>query len=133
MKKSIVLFAIFMLTLNCGPKTDGMKPLPKDAVVRISLGYYPSEKEGLVEEKLQTVFKDKIMPAVKRLNGNISYYVGMDKQTKSITNVSIWENREDALQMKSMKEMAEMAKDFREIGVEFKEITNHEMIWQLPE
>ncbi len=109
-----------------------MNNIPDNAVVRISIGYYPPEKEKTVEEKLNTVFKDKIMPAVKKLDGNINYFVAMDKEKKSLTNVSIWTSRETANQMSDMEEMKEMGRDFTAIGVNFTEITNHEMIWQLP-
>ena len=110
-----------------------MNKIPDNAIVRVSIGYYPPEQEAAVEEKLETVFKEKIMPAVKKLNGSIYYFVAVDKEKKSITNESLWETREDAMQMAEMKEMLEMAKEFIELGVEFSEITNHEMIWQLPE
>lgn len=73
------------------------------------------------------------MPAVKALDGNINYFVAMDKEKKSITNVSIWTSKETANQMKDMEEMKEMGRDFVAMGVKFTEITNHEMIWQLPE
>ena len=40
---------------------------------------------------------------------------------------------EHAMQMSEMQEMKEMAKEFIDLGVQFSEITNHEIIWQLPE
>lgn len=110
-----------------------MDTTQKGNVVRISIGYYPPEKEISVERKLQTEFKEKIMPAVQKLKGNIGYYVGMDKEKNSITNVSIWESAEAAKQMADMQEMKEMAKEFIAMGVDFKEITNHKMLWQIPE
>jgi hypothetical protein len=110
-----------------------MNSIPDNAIVRISIGHYPPDKEEIVEEKLNTIFKDKIKPAVKRLNGNIHYFVAMDKEKKSLTNVSIWTSKEAAHQMAEMEEMKEMGRDFVKMGVMFSEITNHEMLWQLPE
>ncbi len=130
-KPTLLCLAVLSLFSNC--KETTMNKIPDNAIVRVSIGYYPPEQEAAVEEKLETVFKEKIMPAVKKLNGNIHYFVAIDKEKKSITNVSLWETREDAMQMAEMKEMLEMAKEFIELGVEFSEITNHEMIWQLPE
>lgn len=131
MKKSIYLIAVMSLMLSWNTKSKDMNTIQKNEVIRISIGYYQAEKETLVEQKLQTEFKEKIMPAVKKLKGNIGYYVGIDKEKNSITNVSIWESREASLQMADLQEMEEMAKEFTAMGVDFKEITNHEIIWQI--
>ena len=107
--------------------------VPDTAILRISIGQYPPDQSALIEEKLQTVFKEKVRPAVQALPGNISYYVTMDKEKHYISNVSLWTSKEAAAQMGDMQEMKEMGKVFAAMGVEFTEITNHELIWQLPE
>ena len=131
-KRFVISFLIAILFISCS-KENKMNNIPDDAIVRISIGYYPSDKEEIVEEKLNTIFKEKIMPAVKKLDGNINYFVAMDKEKKSLTNVSIWASKETANQMAEMEEMKEMGRDFVGMGVEFTEITNHQMLWQLPE
>ena len=132
MKPLVISFLIATIFISCSKESE-MNNIPDDAVVRISIGYYPADKEGIVEEKLNTTFKEKIMPAVKKLDGNINYFVAMDKEKKSLTNVSIWTSLETAHQMAAMEEMKEMGKEFMAMGVEFTAITNHEMVWQLPE
>lgn len=132
MKTIINLLLLASLFLSCN-KSSKMNKIPNTAIVRVSIGYYPPEKEKEVEEKLQTIFKDQIMPAVKKLEGNINYFVAMDKEKNSLSNVSIWTSKETALQMDGMKEMKEMGKIFMAMGVKFEAITNHEMLWQLPE
>ena len=49
-----------------------------------------------------------------------------------MTNVSVWETLEDAMQMASMKEMQDLAAVFVGAGVRFERpITNHEALWSL--
>jgi hypothetical protein len=45
--------------------------------------------------------------------------------------VSIWESKEDAQQMATLKEMLDMRATFEALGLRFIEITNHEVLWQL--
>jgi|GEM_PF-2724734 len=130
--KSTVGFIFFLSILSCETKQVNMNAIPKNAIIRISIGYYPPEKAPLVEEKLQTIFKEKIEPAVKKLEGNINYFVAIDTEKNSITNVSLWESKSAAMQMAEMVEMKEMGRDFVAMGVEFTDITNHKMLWQLP-
>lgn len=120
-----------LLFTNCN-KNQKKNNMDNAAFVRISMGYYPPEKEKLVEEMLSTIFKEKIMPEVKKLNGNLNFYAAIDKEKNAVSNVSIWKSEKDAKQMDDMKEMKEMAKEFIKIGVKFSEITNHEIVWQLP-
>lgn len=117
---------------NCNDKTN-MSNTHSTAIIRISIGHYPEEKEALVEHKLEGVFKEKIKPAVQRMDGNLHYYVTIDRDKNAISNISIWKSEEHAMQMSEMQEMKEMAKEFIDLGVQFSEITNHEIIWQLPE
>ena len=62
----------------------------KSQIVRISIGYFPHEQAEKVETMLNNEFKNVLMPAIKKLKGNISYYVGMDKEKHAITNTSLW-------------------------------------------
>jgi len=81
MKRFVISFLIATIFISCS-KENKMNNIPDDAIVRISIGYYPPDKEEIVEEKLNTIFKEKIMPAVKKLDGNINYFVAMDKDKK---------------------------------------------------
>lgn len=129
---TVLVLLVTIVAIPTCSHTDGTT-IPDDAIVRISIGYYPPDKEEIVDSLLKTEFKGKIMPAVQKLNGNIAYYVAMDKDSKSLTNVSIWANEKAAMQMKGMQEMAQMAKKFQAMGVKFNKITNHQMVWQLPD
>jgi quinol monooxygenase YgiN len=100
-------------------------------VVRISLGRFDADKLTLVSERLQ-VSQKTLVPAIRALNGNIAYYVGVDEQNLVMTNVSVWNTLEDAQQMASLQAMQDLAKSFIDLGVRFERpITNHQVLWQL--
>jgi len=73
------------------------------------------------------------LPAIQKLKGNISFYVGIDKEKHVMTNVSFWETKEDAMQMATLKEMLNMRNTFEMLGIKFIEQTNHEILWLLDE
>ncbi|MEM1435537.1 MAG: hypothetical protein AAGG11_15875 [Pseudomonadota bacterium] len=131
---SVFLILLAMLQYGCAQPMAASEPGAASApIVRISIGYYPEDAEADVEAKLKGEFEVKIKPAVMKLQGNLKYYVAIDKDKNAITNVSLWESMEAAMQMAQMKEMAVMGREFAAMGVTFSEITNHEMLWQLPE
>jgi quinol monooxygenase YgiN len=100
--------------------------------IRISIGFFGAEQAEQVEKMLNEEFKNSLIPAIQKLKGNISYYVGIDRKKNAMTNVSIWEKNEDALQMATLKEMLDMRVIFEELGIQFIEITNHQILWNLP-
>jgi hypothetical protein len=99
--------------------------------VRVSIGYFKPEQTGKVENMLCTEFKQILIPAIKKLNGNLSYYVGIDKEKCSLTNVSFWQSRKDAMQMAVLKEMLAMRETFESLGLKFIEITDHQILWEI--
>src|SRR5438270_274012 len=103
-----------------------------NVIVRISIGYFEPAQTDSVERMLNNEFKQSLIPAIKRLKGNIDYYVGVDKEKNAMTNVSIWRTSEDALQMATLKEMLDSRSFFESLGVKFTDITNHEVLWKLP-
>lgn len=63
---------------------------------------------------------------IKKLKGNINYYVGIDNEKLAISNVSLWQTKEDARQMATLREMFDMRKTFEELGLKFIAITDHD-------
>jgi quinol monooxygenase YgiN len=102
-------------------------------IVRISIGYFQPEQTDKVEAMLNNEFKHSLIPAIKNLKGNLGYYVGIDRDKPTMTNVSFWETREAAMQMATLKEMLDMRTTFEALGLKFIEITNHDILWKLPE
>jgi hypothetical protein len=99
--------------------------------VRVSIGYFKPEQTGKVENMLCNEFKQLLLPAIKKLDGNIGYYVGIDKEKCSLTNVSFWQSKEDAMQMALLKEMLAMRETFESLGLKFIEITDHQILWKI--
>ncbi len=104
-----------------------------NTIVRISIGYFQPEQADKIEAMLNNEFKNSLIPAIKKLKGNLGYYVAIDKEKNAMTNVSIWRTKDDALQMATLKEMLDSRTTFESLGVKFLEITNHQVVWKLPE
>ena len=105
----------------------------ENTIVRISIGYFQPKQAGEVESMLNKEFKDILIPAIKKLKGNLGYYVAIDKEKNAMTNVSFWRTKDDALQMATLKEMLDMRTTFESLGLRFIEITNHQVLWKLPD
>jgi hypothetical protein len=100
-------------------------------VVRISLGRFDASKYPMVRTLLDES-QASLKPAIGRLNGNLAYYVGIDRENSTMTNVSVWASLDDAMQMASLPEMLALARTFTEMGVSFEApITNHETLWSI--
>ena len=78
-----------------------------------------AEGEGALREGLQ------------ELTGLLHYYVGIDRESGYLTNVSVWETLEDAHQMDAFKPMLDQRPILEEAGVRFETITNHETLWTI--
>src|SRR5450755_1028604 len=100
-------------------------------VIRISNAYFPTEQTEKVEAMLNNEFKNSLIPAIKKLKGNIDFYVGIDKEKCAMTNVSLWQIIQDAKQLDTLKEMLDSRGPFEALGVKFEKITNHQMLWEL--
>jgi hypothetical protein len=97
-------------------------------VVRISLGRFePSKYEEV--RRLLDESQTTLLPAIRALEGNIAYYVGLDRENSTMSNISIWQTLEDAKQMASLQTMLDLAQTFADAGVRFERpITNHETL-----
>jgi hypothetical protein len=99
-------------------------------IVRISIGHFPIEQADAVETLLNN--GEKILhPAISKLTGNAAYYVAIDKEKGYMTNTSLWQTLDDAMQMARLPEMLAQRDIFLAAGVAFLPITNHEVLWQL--
>lgn len=103
----------------------------EEKIIRISNAYFPPEQTETVESMLNNEFKNSLVPAIKKLKGNINFYVGIDKEKCAMTNVSLWQTLQHAKQMDTLKEMLESREPFEALGVKFEKITNHQVLWEL--
>jgi quinol monooxygenase YgiN len=110
---------------------DRTMGVPHMTVVRISLGRFDASRYAVVR-KLLDESQASLIPAIRALNGNLAYYVGIDQENSTMTNVSIWSSPDAAKQMASLPAMLALAKSFTETGVSFERpITNHETLWSI--
>lgn len=100
-------------------------------VVRISRGAFPSESYEDVKQRLDASRKS-LIPAIKKLRGLLHYYVGIDPESSTLINVSVWKTMADAKQMDSLQAMRDLAGEFIAAGVTFERpISNYETLWKI--
>lgn len=124
-------FLISVIALSQSVQTMKSKSTTEVTIIRISIGYFQPEQTLKVEKMLNNEFKNSLIPAIQKLSGNLNYYVAIDKEKHAITNVSLWQTKEDAMQMTTLKEMLDMRATFEALGIKFIDITNHEILWKL--
>ena len=100
-------------------------------IVRISTGRFDPENYERVR-KLLDESRTTLVPAIRALRGNRGYFVGIDRENSAISNVSIWDGLDNAMQMASLQPMQDLARIFVDAGVRFdRPITNHETLWTI--
>lgn len=100
-------------------------------VVRISRGSFEASRYGEIEQRLRDS-SQSLIPAIRKLPGMLHYYVGIDRESSTMVNVSVWESLAAAQQMASLEEMLALAGEFVAMGVTFERpIINYDTLWQL--
>ncbi len=97
-------------------------------VVRISKGRFDPRLAPDVERLLRES-EASLRSALRALPGLVAYHVGLDVAASAMTNTSLWDSRQHAIQMASLREMQALRARFEALGVTFDEITNHEVLW----
>jgi hypothetical protein len=105
-------------------------PIPPTAVVRVSPANFDPARFPEVHE--MTVATGRyLIPAIKKLPGLISYYVGASPGGSAV-HVSIWESDEHTQQMSRLKEMiVDARQDAEKVGVTFSPIVNYPIDWSI--
>jgi hypothetical protein len=103
----------------------------KAPVIRISIGKFDADKVAVVEKKLAES-RALLETGIRGMNGNIAYYVGIDRRNNAMHNVSVWESVADADQMATFSPMIALGTEFAALGVRFdRPILNCDTLWQL--
>ena len=103
----------------------------KAPVIRISIGKFDADKAAIVEDKLRES-RARLENGIRAMNGNIAYYVGIDRSNNAMHNVSVWETVADANQMATFAPMIALGAEFAALGVRFdRPILNCNTLWQL--
>jgi hypothetical protein len=103
----------------------------KAPVIRISIGKFDADKAANVEKKLGES-RSRLESGIRAMNGNIAYYVGIDRVNNAMHNVSVWQSVADANQMATFAPMIALGTEFAALGVRFdRPILNCDTLWQL--
>ena len=100
------------------------------AVVRISKGRF-NLKDVSTAERLLTESEQALREPLSHLRGLLHYYVGIDRASGYLTNVSVWESLEAARQMDTLQPMLAQRPLLEAAGIAFEPITNHETLWTI--
>lgn len=99
-------------------------------VVRISKGKFDKSREPDAERLLRESER-ALRDALCGLPGLLHYYVGIDRATGHLTNVSVWDSAEHAHQMDTLAPMLAQRPILEAAGVSFEVITNHDVLWSI--
>jgi quinol monooxygenase YgiN len=99
-------------------------------IVRISRGSFDPQQYASVAAALSAA-QESLIPAIRALDGVLSYYAAIDRTAASMVNVSIWSGLEQAQQMATLAPMLALREVFEANGVRFEPIINYETVWTL--
>jgi hypothetical protein len=99
-------------------------------VVRTSILNLPADRLDEIAQLMLDAEAD--LAGIRQLPGLRAYFVGVDRETAQLSNVSVWDSVEDAKQMSTFQPMLDLAGRFAAIdGVTFvRPIPNFDTIWQ---
>jgi quinol monooxygenase YgiN len=101
------------------------------SVVRISRGFFKPDDYDRIAERLEEA-QQTLVPGILRLNGCLHYWAGIDHQSNTMVNVSVWQSFTDAKQMETLAPMLALADEFSRLGVNFERpIVNYNILWQI--
>lgn len=127
-RRSVVMQA-GMLALSAGGAGSLAASVQDRPIVRVSLGWYPPEKEAQVVAILDYAGKP-LGDAIEKLPGLISYYSGIDREHHAMVNVSLWRDLPSAQQMGKLQAMLDQGAELTKLGVTFvRPIPNCETLW----
>lgn len=99
-------------------------------VVRVSKGRFAPEKYDEVRRLIQESAKP-LVPALKELAGLLYYHAGVDPETNTVVNVSVWSSLDAAKQMDSLAGMLAQRPILEKAGVQFDRIANYAQLWTI--
>lgn len=102
----------------------------RQPVVRISKGRFDQEKYPEVR-RLIDESATPLAPAIQALGGLLYYHAGLDPNTNTVVNVSVWENEQAARQMDALAPMLAQRPILESAGVQFDKIANYEPAWKI--
>lgn len=104
--------------------------LPTMSVVRVSILTIPHD---LLDEAARRMDAAQAsLTGIRELPGLLAYFVGVDRSTSQLSNVSVWDTADHAEAMGSFQPMLDLAREFAQLpGVTFlRPIPNFDTMWQ---
>ena len=100
------------------------------SVVRVSILNIPHEHLDEASRRMKDA--EASLSGIRDLPGLLAYFVGVDRTTSQLSNVSVWDTAENAKAMSTFQPMLDLAATFSELpGVTFvRPIPNFEGLWQ---
>jgi hypothetical protein len=100
------------------------------SVVRISRGSFKPDDYDRIAKRLEDA-RQMLVPGILQLNGCLHYWAGIERQSNTMVNVSVWQSLTDAKQMETLAPMLALADEFSQLGVDFERpIVNYEVVWE---
>jgi hypothetical protein len=99
-------------------------------VARVSRGHFAPDKYGEAK-RLLAESAIPLAPAILALEGLLYFHAGLDANTNTIVNVSIWETEQAAKQMDTLAPMLAQRRIMEAAGVQFDKNANYETVWTL--
>jgi hypothetical protein len=100
------------------------------SVVRVSILNIPHEHLDEASRRMKDA--EASLSGIRGLPGLLAYFVGVDRSTSQLSNVSVWDTDEHAKAMSTFQPMLDLARTFSDLpGVTFvRPIPNFEGLWQ---
>jgi hypothetical protein len=120
----------YAMIARCGPLRVAVAWESAVTVVRTSILNLPADHLDEIAQLMADAETD--LAGIRQLPGLLAYFVGIDRDTAQLSNVSVWANVEAAQQMSTFQPMLDLAGRFAAIpGVTFvRPIPNFDTIWQ---
>jgi len=84
-------------------------------VVPVALVRCDPKNFALISDKMQQSEKE-LRPGIETMPGLLAYYRGADADTRTLTNVSLWDTVEYANQTNTFEPMSRLAQELIDIG-----------------
>jgi hypothetical protein len=100
------------------------------SVVRVSILNIPHEHLDEASQRMKDA--EASLGGIRELPGLLAYFVGVDRSTSQLSNISVWDTAEHARAMSTFQPMLDLARTFAELpDVTFaRPVPNFEGLWQ---